>query len=90
MNTSGGEEGAGGGFLYSKVSCLEGGLEPGWESMYGEVQCIMGYGHMRPSCGQTDTTENNTFPQLRWWSCSRRPFSRMPITCLFGRCMGYK
>ena len=28
-------------------------------SLYSEVQCIIGN-------GQTDTTENITFPQLRW------------------------
>ena len=40
-------------------------------SLYSEVQCIMGNGHMGPlpypvDRKMTDTTENITFPQLRW------------------------
>ena len=37
-------------------------------SLYGEMQFIMGIGHTPPPfpCGQTDTTENITFPLLRW------------------------
>ena len=40
-------------------------------SLYGEVQCFIGNGHMGPSALapppiQTDTTENITFLQLRW------------------------
>ena len=34
--------------------------------LYSEVQCIMGNGHIGPPCGQTQTTENITFPRLRW------------------------
>ena len=30
-------------------------------SQCGEVQCIMGNGHMAHPCGQTDTTVNITF-----------------------------
>ena len=36
---------------------------------YGEVQCIMGNADMGPPTPvdrMTDTTENITFPQLRW------------------------
>ena len=33
-------------------------------ALYHEVQCIMGNGHIWSPCGQTDTTENITFPQL--------------------------
>ena len=41
-------------------------------ALYSEVQCIIGNGHMRTppplpwTARQTDTTENITFPQLRW------------------------
>ena len=41
----------------------------GPESLYGEVQCILGNGHMgtpEQTDRQTETTENITFPQLRW------------------------
>ena len=59
------------------VSCLAGGTgaEPGGGSMYTEVQCTMGNGHMGHSCGQTEwqthMTENIAFPQLHWWLLSR-------------------
>ena len=44
---------------YSEVPCL------GWRSLYGEVQCIMGNGHMGLLVNrQADTTENITFPKL--------------------------
>ena len=53
--------GLGGRDLYSKIQCLEGVWEP--------VQWVMGNGHMAPPVNrQTDTTENITFPQLRWWA----------------------
>ena len=39
--------------------------------LYGEVQCIIGNGHMGSPCGQTDTTENITFSQLRWQAVTR-------------------
>ena len=35
-------------------------------SMYGEVQCITGDGHLVLPCEQTDTTENITFQQVCW------------------------
>ena len=39
------------------------------ESLYGEVQGIIGNGHMGlpllPPNGKTETTENITFPQFR-------------------------
>ena len=34
-------------------------------SLYDEVQFVMGDGHMGPPWEQT--TEDITFPQLRWW-----------------------
>ena len=40
------------------------GGRAGW-ALYSEVWCIMGNGHMGSPRGQTDTTENITFPQLR-------------------------
>ena len=53
----------------------QGELEPGGGSMYSEVQCIMGNGHMGHPCGQTEwqthMTENIAFPQLHWWLLSR-------------------
>ena len=38
------------------------------EGMYSEDQCIMGNDDIgtSPSCEQADTSENITFPQLRW------------------------
>ena len=38
------------------------------KSLYGEVQGIVSNGHMGhpPVDKHTDTTENTTFPQLRW------------------------
>ena len=42
---------------------------PGPVGLYSEVQYIMGNGHMGTACPlsrMTDTTENITFPQLRW------------------------
>ena len=36
-------------------------------TLYSEVQCIMGNGHMDASYRQTDTYENTTFTQLHWW-----------------------
>ena len=46
------------------------GAGPVW-SLYREVQCIMRNDHMGPLWTdrhtQTHTTENVTFPQLRWW-----------------------
>ena len=47
---------------------MSGGPGLGLGVRYGEVQCIMDNGHMGPlpPCRQTDTTENITFPQLRW------------------------
>ena len=43
-------------------------LSGGEGTMYNEVQCIMGNCHMTLLCshGQTDTTENITFPHFRW------------------------
>ena len=36
-------------------------------SLYNEIQCIMGNGHMRtPPVVDTGATENITFLQLRW------------------------
>ena len=48
----------------------EGGPVSG-ESLYSEVQCISGNGHMETTLcvqidRQTDTTENITLTQLRW------------------------
>ena len=42
-------------------------LYRGW-SLYGEVQGIMGNGHMGQTCGQTDMPENITFPKQIWRS----------------------
>ena len=45
---------------------LVGGQGQQW-SLAGEVQCIIGNGHMGPPPNiMTNTTENITFPQLRW------------------------
>ena len=41
-----------------------GGVE-GEGTLYSEVQCIMDNGHIGTH-RQTDTTENITFPKLRW------------------------
>ena len=49
--------------------CTKGALYRG--SLYGEVQCIMGNGHMWLLLWterQTDRTENITFQQLHWWA----------------------
>ena len=52
------------------VTCARRSWPAGVQSLYDEVQCIMGIGHMGHPCGlhdnQTDTTENITFPQLPW------------------------
>ena len=34
--------------------------------LYGKVQCNMANDHIGTRCKKTDTTENITFPQLRW------------------------
>ena len=45
--------------------CIEGeGLSLG-HCIVEAVQYTMGTGRIGPSCGQRDTTENLTFPQLR-------------------------
>ena len=48
-----------------------GGEEPGLgEGLYSEVQCIMGNGHMGTPLWTewwTDTYENITLLQVRWW-----------------------
>ena len=35
-------------------------------ALYSKVQWIIGNGHMGTPCEQTETSENITFPQLRW------------------------
>ena len=54
-----------------QVSCVVPGQ---WGSVYSEVQCIMGNGHMgTPPWTHTHkhTCENITFPQLRWRAVTR-------------------
>ena len=52
--------------------------------LYGEVQYIMGTGHMGPrhpvnrmTDGQADRIENITFPQLRWRTVNIKTVSRI-------------
>ena len=42
-------------------------------SLYGEIQCTMGNGHTgtSPPNRMTDTTENITFQELRFWAVKR-------------------
>ena len=58
------------GSVYNEVPCSRdrAGVR-GLGSMYSEVQYIMGDGLISPppQHRQTCTTENFTFPQLRWW-----------------------
>ena len=42
--------------------------------LYGEVQCIMGDGHIWDLCEQTDTNENITFLQLCCWAAIKFKF----------------
>ena len=46
--------------------------------LYGEVQCIMGNGDMGSPLprGQTDTTENITLLQLRWFDRNSKPLMK--------------
>ena len=44
-------------------------------ALYNEVQFIMGNGHIGSPCGQTDRTENITFPQLHWQAVIRLKLS---------------
>ena len=72
--TSGGDKA---GSLYGKVPCLGGG-DCRDRSLHDEFQCIMGND---PPCGQTNTTENITFPQLCWQVIMSSPgvaFSKAP------------
>ena len=48
---------------YLHITSLVGDRAKGG-SLYSEVECIMGNGHMVTTCEWTDTTENITFPQL--------------------------
>ena len=65
------------GSLYSKVPSPVEGVS------VSKIQCIMGNCHMvSPSFlwtgRQTDTTENITFPQLRWW-LEKLQFSKLIV-----------
>ena len=55
-----------------------------------EVQCIMGNDNMGPPppSGQTDMTENITFPQLRWLAV--KCYSKEEINCLSGSLITHK
>ena len=79
MPRGGGLEGS----LYREVPCLAGGPWTvrshvqgvgDWArgALYGEVYYIVDNGHMEPPLplptGQNDKSENNNFPQLRWWT----------------------
>ena len=53
---------AGGPMSHGGIPCLGERIR----ALYSEVECIMGNGDMGTPCEQTDTTENITFPQIRW------------------------